>query len=269
MPTHRHASDTLERQAPRKRVNVLGVGIDAVDTPAAIQRILDRLTSAVTGYVCVTGVHGIMEACRDPRMRTILNESSLTTPDGMPSVWVGRLQGYAIRRVYGPDLMIALCSAGVAHGLRHYFYGGTPGVAETLRQRLCERIPGLQVVGTYTPPFRPLDAAEADELMRELAAVRADVVWVGLSTPKQERFMAGFHHRLARGIMIGVGAAFDIHAGRTLQAPRWMQRSGLEWLFRLLTEPRRLWKRYLVNNPLFIVRLLEQLLMPWRYPAPR
>lgn len=262
-------SGTAERQAPRTQANVLGVGIDAVDMPVAIQRILDRITSGGTGYVCVTGVHGIMEACRDPRMRAILNESLLTTPDGMPTVWVGRLQGHRIRRVYGPDLMIALCSAGVAQGLRHYLYGGTPGVAEELRRRLCERIPGLQVVGTYTPPFRPLDAAEADELTSSLVATRADVMWVGLSTPKQEKFMAEFHRLLASGIMIGVGAAFDIHAGRTVQAPRWMQRSGLEWLFRLLTEPRRLWKRYLVNNPMFVARLLEQWLMPRRYPAPR
>ena len=252
----------------RPRANVLGVGIDAVDIPAAVQRILDGVRSHVRGYVCVTGVHGIVEAQRDKRLREILNHSWLTTPDGMPTVWVGRVQGLPIRRVYGPDLMLAVCDAGVARGLRHFFYGGADGVADALRDRLCARFPGLQVVGTYTPPFRPLNASEENQLEALIASARPDIIWIGLSTPKQERFMAQYRRRLDAGLMIGVGAAFDMHTGRTRQAPRWMQGAGLEWLFRLATEPRRLWRRYLVNNPVFLVRIAQQWLQPSRYPAP-
>lgn len=256
------------KDASRRRANVLGVGIDAITMESAVARILAGVAERAKGYVCVTGVHGVMEASRNPEMKEILNGSFLTTPDGMPMVWVGRAQGNQISRVYGPDLMLEVCAAGVANGVRHFFYGGTEGVASELRDCLRERIPGLQVVGTYTPPFRPLNAAEERELSNLLERTRPDIVWVGLSTPKQERFMAAYHRRLSCSLMIGVGAAFDMHTGRTLQAPRWMQRSGLEWLFRLMTEPRRLWKRYLVNNPAFVARLAAQWLQPARYPSP-
>jgi len=248
---------------------VLGVGVDAIDMASAVARILEGVRARVRGYVCVTGVHGIMEAQRDHELCAILNGSFMTTPDGMPTVWIGRAQGLAISRVYGPDLMLEVCRAGVARGVRHFFYGGADGVAETLRQRLVERIPGLTVAETYTPPFRPLNDAEERELERLLESSRADIVWVGLSTPKQERFMARYHRRFDCALMIGVGAAFDMHSGRTSQAPRWMQRSGLEWFYRLVTEPRRLWKRYLVNNPKFIFGIAQQALMPSRFPAPR
>lgn len=253
----------------RPRANLLSVGVDAIDMTAAIARVLDGVRSRVRGYVCVTGVHGIMEAQNDPALRAILNGSYMTTPDGMPTVWVGRAQGLPISRVYGPDLMLEVCRAGVGSGVRHFFYGGAEGVAELLRERLVARIPGLTVAGTYTPPFRPLNEREEHDLAQMLEASRPDIVWVGLSTPKQERFMARYHQRLDCALMIGVGAAFDMHSGRTSQAPKWMQRCGLEWLYRLVTEPRRLWKRYLVNNPAFIFRIAQQSLNPSRFPAPR
>ena len=236
---------------------------------AAVARVLAGVRTRARGYVCVTGVHGIMEAQHDPELRAILNGSYMTTPDGMPTVWVGRAQGLPISRVYGPDLMLEVCKAGVSSGVRHFFYGGADGVAELLRERLIARIPGLMVVGTYTPPFRPLNEREEEELAQMLGSSRPDIVWVGLSTPKQERFMARYHQRLACGVMIGVGAAFDMHSGRTSQAPKWMQRSGLEWFYRLATEPRRLWKRYLLNNPAFVARMAQQLVQPSRYTVPR
>ena len=252
---------------PIPRYNVLGVGVSALSLTQARDAILAARGGLRTGYVCVTGVHGVSEAQRDPLMRAALNAAWLDVPDGMPLVWLGHAQGLPeVTRVYGPDLMLAVCDAGRAFGLTHYFYGGAPGVAAALRDKLSARFPGLAVAGTFTPPFRPLDAAEAAALRAEVAAARPDVFWVGLSTPKQERFMAANWRELDAAVMVGVGAAFDFHSGRMRQAPRWMQRSGLEWLFRLAAEPRRLAPRYLKNNPLFLIRIALQLSGLRRYP---
>lgn len=241
------------------RANVLGVGVSAINLDMALRRIAQALESRTKGYICVTGVHGVSEAQRDPALRAILNRALLNTPDGMPMVWVGRLQGHRhMGRVYGPDLMLAVCEYTAARGQTHFLYGGGEGVAQALQRRLETRFPGLRIVGTYTPPFRPLNAAEMEDLTRRVARAKPDIFWVGLSTPKQERFMAEFWRRLDATLLIGVGAAFDFHAGRVRQAPRWMQRSGLEWFFRLCCEPRRLWRRYLTNNPLFIARIVAQ-----------
>ena len=243
----------------RPRVNVLGVGVDAIDVRTAVTRIFEALKGPVGAYVCVTGVHGVMEAQRDPELREIINNSLLTTPDGMPMVWLGRLAGFRnMSRVYGPDLMLEICRASVLSGSTHYLYGGKDGVVQQLAKRLRERFPGIKIVGMFTPPFRPLNADEEQQLIAELHAVRPDFFWVGLSTPKQERFMASYRIRLEAKVMLGVGAAFDMHSGRTKQAPRWMQRVGLEWFFRTLQEPRRLLKRYAVNNPAFVWRVLQQ-----------
>ena len=248
---------------PVPRYNVLGVGVSALTLAQARDLVLGARGARQLGYVCVTPVHAVSEACEDPAFRKILNGSFLTTPDGMPLVWLGPR---GVERVYGPDLMLAVCDAGRAIGLRHYFYGGAPGVADLLREKLTARFPGLEITGTFTPPFRPLDAAELAALRADVTRARPDIIWVGLSTPKQERFMAEHWQTLDAGLLIGVGAAFDFHSGRVPQAPRWMQRAGLEWLFRLGTEPRRLGPRYLKTNPLFVLRILAQKSGLKKYP---
>ena len=239
---------------------MLGVGISAINLDLAVAAVAQALEQKTKGYVCVTGVHGVSEAQTDPAFRAILNHSFLCTPDGMPTVWMGRWQGFRqMRRVYGPDLMLRVCEFTRPRGFTHFLYGGAPGVAEALKARLEQRFPGLKIVGTYTPPFRPLTNEEERELARRVGELKPDILWVGLSTPKQEKFMAQYWQELEATLFFGVGAAFDFHAGRMRQAPRWVQRSGLEWLFRLACDPRRLWKRYLKNNPLFVFRALCQL----------
>lgn len=249
------------------RVNVLGVGVSALNLDSAVTFVAEALERKAKGYVCVTGVHGVSEAQNDPAFRRILNGAFLNTPDGMPMVWMGRLQGFRqMSRVYGPDLMLRVCEMSQATGFTHFLYGGGPGVAEDLKRRLVEQFPRLKIVGTYTPPFRALTSEEEAELVRQVGALKPDIVWVGLSTPKQEKFMVEYVPKLEATLFFGVGAAFDFHAGRVRQAPRWMQRSGLEWLFRLGCEPRRLWKRYLKNNPVFVLRALGQLSGLRKYP---
>ena len=241
-------------------MNVLGVGISALNLDLAVARVVEALEKKQKGYICVTGVHGVSEAQTDPAFRSILNQAFLNTPDGMPMVWMGKIQGAGhMGRVYGPDLMLRIFELSQKRGFTHFFYGGGPGVAEELKQTLEKRFPGSKIVGVYTPPFRPLTEAEENDLTRTVSQFKPDMIWVGLSTPKQEKFMASHCEKLDATLFFGVGAAFDFHAGRVRQAPRWMQRSGLEWLFRLCCEPRRLWKRYFKNNPLFILRAAAQL----------
>jgi N-acetylglucosaminyldiphosphoundecaprenol N-acetyl-beta-D-mannosaminyltransferase len=251
------------------QVNVLGVGISAINMGMALAGITQAVARREKGYICVTGVHGVSEAQSDPEFRRILNQAFMCTPDGMPLVWVGRWQGRKhMSRVYGPDLMLAVLEASEQKGWRHFFYGGANGAAEALRDKLMEKFPRLQVVGTCQPPFRPLNAEEEATLAETVRVARPDMMWVGLSTPKQERFMAGHLSQLDVTLMFGVGAAFDFHAGKVRQAPLWMQRSGLEWFFRLCCEPRRLWKRYFKNNPLFVARIFCQLIGLKKYPMP-
>jgi len=252
---------------PPKRINVLGVGISELNYEVALDQIRAAIAERRKGYVTVTGVHGVSESQDDASLLDIHNASFLTTPDGMPMVWMGKLAGSRIiDRVYGPDLMLKVLHEGVALGWRHYFFGGGPGVAEELQSTLTARIPGLQVVGTWTPPFRPLTDAEEADLARHVRETRPDCFWVGLSTPKQERFMAAFLPRLETTLMFGVGAAFDFHSGKVPQAPAAVQKAGLEWAYRLTKEPKRLWRRYLRNNPLFLGRAFLQL-SGWRnYP---
>jgi len=250
------------------RVNVLGVGISAINhMDVVLETIEDWIARREPNYVCVTGVHGVMESQRDDELRRIHNASGLTTPDGMPLVWLSRLKGHRhVDRIYGPDLMLALCERSTTkNGFRHFFYGGAEGVPEQLVANLRQRFPRLQVVGIYSPPFRPLTPEEDERVVQIINQAAPDIIWVGLSTPKQERWMAVHLGHVEAPVLIGVGAAFDFLAGQKRQAPRWMQRSGLEWLFRLLTEPRRLWRRYLVNNPLFVLLVLAQALGLRRY----
>ena len=235
------------------RVNILGVTVSAICMSDAISYCDRLLQSESQGYVCVTGVHGIMEAQYDERLRSILNASFLTTPDGMPTVWVGKLQGFInMTRVSGPEYMIEMCKLSVERGYKHFLYGGKPGVAEDLRRSLTQRIAGLQITGTYTPPFRPLNQNEEVELEQQIRDAQADILWCGISTPKQERFMAKYCGRLPVKLMIGVGAAFDIHSGHSKDAPDWIKNAGLHWFFRMLRDPRRLAGRYIKNNPRFL-----------------
>ena len=202
----------------------------------------------------------VVEAQDDPVLKRILNDSFLTTPDGMPLVWAGRFlhRKAGVSRVYGPDLMREIFQATEGSGVRHFFYGGAEGVAEALREEMLKRFPESEIVGVHTPPFRALTNEEETDLHQQLLAAKPDIIWVGLGAPKQEHFMAEHVEKLPCKLMIGVGAAFDFYTGRVRQAPRWMQRSGLEWVFRLAQEPRRLVARYLKTNPRFLWMLGAQ-----------
>lgn len=249
------------------RVNVLGVGISAINMEQALALIDDWIARRDPHYICVSTVHGVMECQRDEAVRRTLNSSGLTTPDGMPLVWISRLRGFRhVRRVYGPDLMLAVCERSVVKGYRHYLYGGRPGVAEALKARLEQRFQGVQIVGLECPPFEPLTPEQDRETVERINAANPDIVWVGMSTPKQDLWAAEHVGRLNAPVIIAVGAAFDFVSGRKRQAPRWMRQSGLEWLFRLAQEPRRLWRRYLIYNPLFLWLLLGQCLGLREYP---
>ena len=249
------------------RVNVLGVGISVLNLQSALAEIAAAVREKCKGYICVTGVHGVMEAQADENFRRILNDAFLCTPDGMPMVWMGKIRGHReMRRVYGPDLMLEVCAWSGKNSCRHFFFGGAEGVADLLAKKLKEKFPKLEIAGTFTPPFRPLNAEEEKQFVETIRAAKPDILWVGLSTPKQEKYMAEFLPKLDATLMIGVGAAFDFHSGRVKQAPRWMQRSGLEWFYRLCQEPRRLAKRYFKNNPIFALKILGQLCGMKKYP---
>jgi len=249
-----------------ERVNVLGVGISAINMTTALASIESWIARRRRHYVCITGVHGVMESQRDPEVRRIHNAAGLVTPDGMPMVWLLRAGGHrSADRVYGPDLMLAVFERSVERGYRHFLYGSSEATLAKLEANLSARFPAVDIVGTHSPPFRQLTAEEDAAVVEMINAARPDVIWVGLSTPKQERWMAAHRDRLEAPVMVGVGAAFDFHAGVVRQAPRIVQRSGFEWLFRLAMEPRRLWRRYLRNNPAFLLRIAGQRLGFKRY----
>lgn len=251
-----------------KRVNILGVGVCAVDMEMAVSEIEDWLERREPNYVIAVPAHCIVECLRDNRLRGIYNRAGMVTPDGMPIVWISRLMGQRhVQRVYGPDLMLEVCKRSVPRGYRHFLYGGwPPAVVETLEVRLKERFPGIQIVGSYAPPFRPLTPEEDTSVIERINAVKPDIVWVGLGAAKEEFFVEAHVGKVVAPVLIGVGAAFDFHAGLKPQAPRWMMRAGLEWFFRVLTEPRRLGPRYLRDNPVFVWNILCQAL--GREPPP-
>jgi N-acetylglucosaminyldiphosphoundecaprenol N-acetyl-beta-D-mannosaminyltransferase len=228
---------------------VLGVRVCAVQIHDTIAQMEKWIGARDIGrYVAVTGMHGVSEARHDLRFRQILNSADLVVPDGMPLVWLGRWHGYPLRRrVYGPELMETFCRL-TGPRYRHFFYGGATGVAQHLASTLRQRF-GITTVGTYTPPFRPLTEEEESDVAACVKEAAPDVLWVGLSTPRQERWMYDHRNSLSVPVMLGVGAAFDLNCGRLRRAPAWMRENGLEWLFRFLVEPRRLWKRYLVTIP--------------------
>ena len=252
-----------ETAPPRTQFRVLGVEVDAVQISDVTIQMQEWINSrSACQYIAVTGMHGVTEAQHDPEFKQILNAAGLVVPDGYPLVWLGRRTGFAQlrRRVYGPELMEEFFSQTLAKGYRHFFYGGAPGVAEELASRMSARFAGLAVIGTYCPPFRELTKQEDEEILQAINLAKPDVVWIGLSTPKQERWMYAHRARLNVPVLVGVGAAFDFHTGRVPQAPRWMREHGFEWLFRLCREPGRLWRRYLVYGSQFVVLvLLEQL----------
>jgi N-acetylglucosaminyldiphosphoundecaprenol N-acetyl-beta-D-mannosaminyltransferase len=253
-----NAADS-DRRPLIRRVDVLGVQVSAIDMPMALDEIERWITTHEPHYVCVTGVHGVMESQGDPDLLEIHNRSGLTTPDGMPMVWAGRRAGaHWMSRVYGPDLMLALCERAAVRGWSSYFYGGKPGVPESLSAALRALFPGLIVVGMESPPFRALTADEDQAVVDRINAAAPDLLWIGLSTPKQERWMADHVGRISALATLGVGAAFDIHAGTLRQAPPWIREHGLEWLYRLYREPRRLWRRYLSTIPRFLIAIARR-----------
>lgn len=256
----------IEFPAPARHAAILGVNVSAIDMKRALATVATAIDKGLKGYICATGVHGIMEAQKDASLKHILNGALLNLPDGRPTMWIGRLQGFSdMQQVTGPDFMLELSFLSVARGYTHFLYGGAPGVAEQLQAALLTRCPGLKIVGTYTPPFRRLNEAEDRELQRVISALRPDVFWIGLSTPKQERFAAEYLDKLDTRIMVAVGAAFDLHTSRIKDAPAWIKRAGLQWFHRLCQEPRRLWKRYLINNPKFLYQISLQLLGARKY----
>jgi N-acetylglucosaminyldiphosphoundecaprenol N-acetyl-beta-D-mannosaminyltransferase len=246
---------------------VLGTTVEALNMERALERIAAELEHHRKGYVCLAGVHGIMEAHRDPELAAIYAASSITVPDGTPTMWVGRLQGHkTMQRVAGPELMLEVFRRKEFAAYTHFLYGGEEHVAEQLRERLTRCYPWARILGTYTPPFRDLTAEEEQSLIARVHQLKPDIIWVGISTPKQERFMSRYIPLLDVTLMFGVGAAYDFHTGRIHDAPSWIKRIGMQWFHRLLQDPRRLWKRYLRNNPPFLWHIALQLTGLRPYP---
>jgi len=259
----------MKTKEVRPTAHVLGVDVDAVDMEGALQRVTSALEGPCKGYVCVAGVHGVMEAQRNPQLLDIYAASEMTIPDGMPLAWVGRIQGHhAMQRVTGPDLMLEIFRRKEFAHVTHFFYGGREGIAAELRDKLTTQFPWTKIVGTYTPPFRELSGSEASQLIEAIATLKPDIIWVGISTPKQEIFMARYLPLLHAKLMFGVGAAFDFHTGQIRDCSDWIKRAGLQWLHRLLQDPKRLWRRYLRNNPAFLWRIAIQLLKAQKSAPP-
>jgi N-acetylglucosaminyldiphosphoundecaprenol N-acetyl-beta-D-mannosaminyltransferase len=251
----------MNTSSKHPKANVLGLAIDAVSLEQALARIEENLQSQRKGYVCLAGVHGVMECKRDPTLARIFADAALVAPDGMPTVWVGHHQGHPdMERVAGPDLMLEVISREEFRGYSHFLCGGKQGVAEELRDQLIARYPDVRIAGTYTPPFGPMSPAQEDELLSAINCVHPDIVWVGISTPKQEQFMDRYLPLLDTTLMFAVGAAFDFHTGRIADCSDWIKRSGLQWLHRLLQDPKHLWRRYLRNIPTFLFSISLQLL---------
>jgi N-acetylglucosaminyldiphosphoundecaprenol N-acetyl-beta-D-mannosaminyltransferase len=250
----------MKNVKPCPVTQVLSVSVAALDMERAIRCIAAELRAHRKGYICMAGVHGIMEAQRNPDLAAIFEASSFTFPDGMPTVWVGRLQGHKkMQRVAGPDLMLEVFRRKEFARYTHFLYGGEAGVAEQLRETLVLRYPWVRIVGTCTPPFRELNSEEEQNLVARMRKLKPDIIWVGISTPKQERFMHHYLPVLNTTLMFGVGAAYDFHTGRLKDAPQWIKTIGMQWCHRLLQDPRRLWKRYLRNNPAFLWHIGMQL----------
>jgi N-acetylglucosaminyldiphosphoundecaprenol N-acetyl-beta-D-mannosaminyltransferase len=241
-------------------VDVAGVPLALIDYERTLDWIDAMVAARRRGYVCVAAVHTVMASHHDPELRRAVLRSDITVPDGQPLVWAMRALGHTLHdRVYGPELMRRACARAAGTGLRFYLYGGRDERAlDDLTQSLRRRFPGLEIVGGHSPPHRELTAEEEARAVAEIDASGADVVWVGIGVPKQEKWMARMRDRLQAPVLVGVGAAFDFHAGLVPQAPERLQRMGLEWAYRLVQEPKRLWKRYAVYNPRFVWHFVRQ-----------
>jgi len=249
-----------------KKFPILGVKISAIDMNDACLLVEEAISKRQKKYICVCPVSTIMECKRNGKVLTSVNCADLATPDGMAVVWIGKMLGYGnIRRVYGPELMQAICAISKNKGYKNYFYGSSAGVLNNLKASLIKKYPGLNICDTYSPPFRELTEEEDEKIVRDINSNCPDIIWVGLGSPKQDLWMHEHRQMINAPVMIGVGAAFDFLSGVKLQAPEWMGNNGLEWLFRLLTEPKRLWYRYLVNYPLFVYYVLIELIFKSRF----
>ncbi len=248
------------------RFRVISTNISAITRRECTATVLDMVEKRRKGYINVCTVHTMLECADNPEMARIVSNSTMAVPDGMPLVWLGRRHAGRgnVDRCYGPDLMLEVCEAGLSSGMRHLLYGATADVLTRLQQNLRARFPGIMIADAISPPFRELTSAEQGEMATRINAVHADVVWVGLGTPKQDLWLGAFRPLLDAPVLIAVGAAFNFHAGEVAQAPRWMMRCGLEWAFRLSKEPRRLWRRYILGNPRFIGLLVLQRCKEWR-----
>jgi N-acetylglucosaminyldiphosphoundecaprenol N-acetyl-beta-D-mannosaminyltransferase len=245
----------------RQTVLVLGAPIDALRWDEALSRIAYWSAQRASRYVCICNAHSVVTTKQDKAFAAVVRDADMVTPDGAPVAWMLRRQGVTEQaRINGPDLMWRYFEKTAVRGESIFLYGGMPKTLEILQQKIATRFPGLKIVGAWSPPFRTLSEEEDAEIVARINASGAGTVWVGLGCPKQELWMAAHRGRI-QAVMIGVGAAFDYHSGIISRAPQWMQNSGLEWLHRLCSEPRRLWRRYLVTNTLFIVGALRQLLI--------
>ena len=245
-----------------RRFRALGVPVDALQMPEVIERMEQWIAlRSASHYIAVTNAHGVVVAQQDPSFKKTLESADMVIPDGMPLVWIGRRNGHRMpERVCGPDLFAAFCQKTQAKGYSHFLYGGAPGAPEALAAVLTQRYPGLRVAGMYSPPFRALTPEEDENAVRMINESGADVLWVGLGCPKQERWMYEHRDRLTVPAVIGVGAAFDFVSGRLPRAPRILGDNGLEWVYRLWREPRRLWRRYLVSNSSFLFYCFQEML---------
>ena len=242
------------------RRDILGVPIALADYDGAMDVMDDMVERRHRGWVCAAAVHSVMVSRSDPAMHRALNEATITVPDGMPIVWAANALGETLpNRVYGPELMRRHLDRSVQRGHRVWLYGGRDqGALVQLALNLRQKHPGIKIVGGYSPPFRPLSEDEDAAVAKQINDARADVVWVGIGVPKQEKWMVRMRERLDAPVLCAVGAAFDFHAGRVSQAPRWMQERGLEWTYRIAQEPKRLLPRYLVTNPSFMLNFARQ-----------
>ena len=240
------------------KVSILDVPIDAQRYEAAIEAMLETARSGGPRRAHFATVHSVIECTDSPELRQAFSSAWMVCTDGVPLAWVARLRGSPAERVCGPDVMLSVCDRGRDAGLRHYFLGGAPGTAERLAAKLTSKFPGLAVAGTATPPFRAETQEEDEATVRAINAATPDVVWVGLGSPKQDLWAAGHLAKLNCHLVLPVGAAFDFHSGNVRRAPSWMRRLGLEWLFRLAMEPRRLLRRYLVTNTRFVVKVTRE-----------